>query len=161
MKSHKTWKLRMFHTFSSFSSLPEYAILQDRVLSAASRKLPLIQDKSKSTKSIKYILDQTGISYNKTFKDGFLGSYKVERIGELKGSYMVSFKDQVVESQEFSYTVSDTVDYDELKSLESISLPFARDEIPPEPLLPSLIEPAIAIAAIAITIVLFFTVRSN
>ncbi len=147
--------------YFEFSSLPEYALLKDKVISSASRKLPLIQDESKSIKSIKYILDKTGIYYNKTFKDGFLGSYKVERIAELQGSYLVSFKNQVIESKEFSYAVSDTVDYDELKSLESISLPFARSEMPPEPLLPSLLEPAIAIAAIAVTIILFFTVRSN
>lgn len=147
--------------FFGYSSLPEYNILQNRAVSAISKILPITTEQSKSTKTIKYNLDKAGVNYNKTFKNGFLGTYKVERQFLLKGNYLISYNDQITESNDFEFTLSDTVDYDKLKELESISLQFARSELPPEPLLPSLLEPAIAIAAIAVTVVLFFTVRSN
>lgn len=147
--------------YFEYSSLPEYNILGSRALSAVSRKLPLTENESKSTKAIKYNLSKVSVNYNRTFKDGFLGSYKVERVTTLNGNIIISYKEDIAESKDFNFTLSDTLDYDNLKEVESLSLPFARAEIPPEPLLPSLLEPAIAIAAIAVTIVLFFTVRSN
>lgn len=147
--------------YFEYTSLPEYNILRNRAKASFSQNLPLTENESKSIKSLSYNLEKAGVNYNKTFKDGFLGTYKVERVFTLKGSYIVYYKDEVTKSEDFNYTVSDSVDYDELKNLESISLPFARSEMPPEPLLPSLLEPAIAIAAIAVTVVLFFTVRSN
>jgi hypothetical protein len=144
-----------------FTSPPEYNLLKNRVQSSFGRKRSFTEDKSKSLKSIKYNLESVKVNYDNIFKDGLFGSYKVERQIGLNGNYITLYKDQSIGGDTFSYTYSDTVDYDKVNELESLTLAFTRAQKPGEPLLPSLLEPAIAIGAIAITIILFFTVRSN
>ena len=55
----------------------------------------------------------------------------------------------------------DTISYDNFAFIENNSLPFTNANVPSEPFLPSIIEPVIAITAIAVTIILFFTVRTK
>ena len=147
--------------YFTFTSLPEYQVIKNRALAAFSRKLSVTDDKSKSLKSIVYNLDNIKVDYKEPFKDGFFGSYLVERECSIAGSYIISSMDKSIKSEDFALSAKDTVEYSKISSLESYTLPFTRSEIPPEPLLGSLLEPAIAISAIAVTIILFFTVRSN
>ena len=59
------------------------------------------------------------------------------------------------------YDKSDTVLFDEIKSLSNSSLPFTKGEAPAEPFFASLWEPVIAVGTAIVTIFLFFTIRSK
>lgn len=49
----------------------------------------------------------------------------------------------------------------DVKNLENISYPFTQAQLPAEPFLASVYEPVIAVGVTAITVILFFTVRSK
>lgn len=120
-----------------------------------------IAEENRGENLLQYSLEDAGVRYRETFRDGLFGDYFVEREVILKGSYFYTKREKITKSKRFSLTVSDTVSYDDLPNLENPSLPFTRNTIPPEPFFYSLLEPAIAIGTIVITIFLFFTVRSK
>ncbi len=144
-----------FNYGENYNSLTERFIIALTSLGAKLTKSELIG------KTVSYSIDEASINYSEVFKDGLFGSYKVERRANLSGSFIFTVNNKVEIAQEFSISTTDTVDYDSISELENPSLSFTRSKIPAEPLLPTLIEPAIAISSIAITIILFFTVRSK
>jgi hypothetical protein len=147
--------------FLDFNSASEYRFMENRTKNALGKLVSITDDKNKSLYSLSYTLDEIKIKYLNPEKDGMFGSYKLSRNIEINGSYIIGTLGTSTRSDNFELTYSDTVDFDSVSDLESRSLPFTRGKKPDEPFLASLLEPAIAIGAIAITIVLFFTVRSN
>jgi len=108
---------------------------------------------------INIVLDRAGVTYSKVEKDGWFGGYLVPRTLFIEGNYLNSASEEGLES--YRIAVTDTVEVGQIKSLETDSFPFTKGEIPPEPFLESLIVPVIAIAAAAISIILFFSQRSK
>lgn len=118
-----------------------------------------------SSKSIKdtlsFNVEEAGISYSKIIKSGFFGDYYVERSAYIKGTYLAKVEKRTAFAEEFTLSIIDSVNYDDISKLENFSLPFTRGTLPPEPIAPSIIEPLIAISSAVLTVVLFFTVRSK
>ena len=85
----------------------------------------------------------------------------MEREAALSGSYILKEDEKMIKSGMFNFSKIDTVKYDDINSLENQGIPFTTAEVPPEPFFSSLLEPAIAIGAAALTIYLFFNVRSK
>lgn len=106
-------------------------------------------------------LENAKTIYSDLFKEKLFGDFKVKRVISLTGNYNISQDGIISISDEINYLKSDTVDYDDIKSLENNSHPFTKGEIPSEPFFSSLFEPVIAISAAALTVILFFTVRSK
>jgi hypothetical protein len=107
---------------------------------------------------VNFVIDNSFVSYTEPEKDGIFGDFLTERTIELSGNFFVSKQSQV---KDFSLTVKDTINVEDVEKVENRSYPFTRGELPPEPFFSSLLEPIVAVGATAITIILFFSVRSK
>jgi hypothetical protein len=146
----------------NYISPPDLDILKNRIiLNLEEISSKLVTESEQADLVIDYTVDEVDIKYNSTFKDGFFGSYMIERQAFLHGSYYLSFNNNVTDANQFHYTIKDTVNRDEIKDLENPGLPFTHDEVPYVPFFSSILVPAIAIGATAVAIFLLFTVRSK
>ncbi|HCY74525.1 MAG TPA: hypothetical protein DHV28_01270 [Ignavibacteriales bacterium] len=108
--------------------------------------------------SASFVIDNTLVSYSVPERDGFFGSFYTERILQLSGNYFIS-SNSIIKS--FNLVDKDTINIEDVEKVENRSYPFTRGELPPEPFFSSLLEPIVAIGAAAVTIILFFSVRSK
>ena len=144
-----------------FSLPSEYSILKNIVLNKFREKSKASFVENNSGRKLNYSIADAGIKYDKIFRKGFLGSYHVERNSFLEGSYSILHEGKVTIAEVFNYSETDTVKNSNLDELESRALPFTKSDRPAEPFLDSLLEPAVAIGTAAVTIFLFFSVRSK
>ena len=142
-------------------TLSEYSILNNRVIAGLSKNGVKIDNDSSHSNQIDYIISHAGVEYSDLFRDGLFGEYLLERKFDIMGNFVVEKKGIVVSSDTFEISKMDTISYDNFAFIENNSLPFTNANVPSEPFLPSIIEPVIAITAIAVTIILFFTVRTK
>ncbi|MBU2507472.1 MAG: hypothetical protein KJ799_12230 [Bacteroidetes bacterium] len=146
----------------SLTSLPEYKSLEDRVYTSFSKgKFAVNLTDSSKTDRIEFGIKSAKVNYSELFRDGFFGSYKTTREIHLNTLITIVEDNKIAFSESFNANFTDTVDYDEIRNLETASLPFTKSKLPEEPLFPGLIEPAIAIGAIAVSVFLLFSVRSK
>jgi len=142
-------------------TLSEYSILNSRVIAGLSKNGIKIDNDSSHSNQINYIISHAGVEYSDLFRDGLFGEYLLERKFDIMGNYVVEKTGIVISSDMFAISKIDTISYDNFAFIENNSLPFTKANVPSEPFLPSIIEPVIAITAVAVTIILFFTVRSK
>jgi hypothetical protein len=123
-------------------------------------KLKGLGKSSDSSKTLRldYTILEAKTDYVKLKRKSFFGDYAVEREITLKGNYLAAGNDSLCV---FSFIYKDEIDPDTAASLENPLLPFTRDEMPETPFLSNITEPAVAIAAAAVTVILFFTARSK
>lgn len=145
----------------SFNSVDEYTYLENRLIAQLSTIRSIVIDSLINNSIIKYNLDYAGINYTDTFKDGLFGGFKLTRTAEIKGNFQIVNDNSIRYSEIIEYSAVDTIYYDDIDFVEQPGLPFTQAKLPPEPFLPSLIEPIIAISAVVITVILFFTVRTK
>ncbi len=107
---------------------------------------------------VNFVVDNSFVGYSDPEKDGIFGDFFTERTLELSGNYFISNNPQV---KEFKLTAKDTINVEEVEKVENRSYPFTQGDLPPEPFFSSLLEPIVAIGAAAVTVILFFTVRSK
>jgi hypothetical protein len=142
----------------------DYDLFKDHLITYfAGKKYKIFQpDKSVDVDSvlkIDYTFDNAGVTYGNTFRDGFLGKFKVRRNVTISGSYVIN-KNPIFAAK-FNYAVSDTINYGDIRELENSSYPVTKGEIPPEPFFSNLLEPVIAVGSAVVVIFLFFTIRSK
>ncbi len=105
-----------------------------------------------------FVIDNTFVGYNEPERDGILGDFFTERTIELSGNYYISTNQTL---KDFYFTSKDTIKVEDVEKFENRSYPFTQGELPPEPFFSSLLEPVVAIGAAAVTVILFFSVRSK
>jgi hypothetical protein len=142
--------LNLGEDFSVFSNQVRGKLLRSGI--------KLLNDKSSSQIIIDFTIDDCVVSYGEPKRDGWFGDYYSERTVKLSGNYFITNLSQV---KNFIIEDSDIIKVEEVDKLENRSFPFTRGELPPEPFFSSLIEPIIVVGAAAITIILFFSVRSK
>jgi len=143
-----------------YQTVAEYSALNKRVENSFVRNGTRVSI-DKVINKISYSISQASVNYSDLFKDGLFGNYLIERKFVLSGEYAIENSSSVLSADTFYYTVTDTIPYDKLNFVENNSLPFTKSNTPPEPFFPSMLEPIVAITAVVVTVVLFFTVRSN
>ena len=74
------------------------------------------------------------------------------------GNYYISTNQQV---KDFNLSTKDTINVEDVEIIEDRSYPFTQGELPAEPFFSSILEPVVAISAAAVTVILFFSVRSK
>ncbi len=120
--------------------------------------IDIFENKFSETK-LNYVLDDVSVSYSDAFRESFFGNYKTERKVKIAGSFILYENGKVSVSEYFNLFTSDTLDYE---SVPDFNNGFAEGTQKPEvPFFGSLLEPVIALGAVAVAIFLFFTVRSN
>lgn len=139
----------------------EYSILNSRVIAGLSKNGIKMDSDSSHSNKISYIISHAGVEYSDLFRDGLFGEYLLQRKFDLMGNFFVEKEGVVISSNTFEINKMDTVNYNSFAFIENNSLPFTEANVPSEPFLPSIVEPVIAITAVAVTIILFFTVRTK
>lgn len=117
----------------------------------------------KEDKEIKlnYTVDAVGVNYPEMFRDGLFGDFFLEREVYFNGYFSVLENDSLLINRSFDLTKKDTVALDELSLIETQILDFTKGEVPPEPAFDSIVETVVAVGAAVISVILFFTVRSE
>ncbi len=108
---------------------------------------------------VNIVIEKAWVKYGEIKRDGWFGDYYTTRTIEIKGNYIQTFSEKGLE--EFNISRVDTVKVSGIARLENGSFPFTRGNIPAEPFMLSIWEPVIAIGIAAVTVFLFFTVRSK
>lgn len=146
--------------FVEQNTINEYSPLSKRIENSLARNKISVGYDSTCDKIV-YSISQASVGYSNLLKDGFLGNYLLERKIILRGEYAIKNFSNIINSDIFYYTVTDTIPYNQFNYIESGSLPFTKGKAPEAPFLPSILEPVIAVAAVVVTVVLFFSVRSK
>ncbi len=139
----------------------DYSVFANQVRGKLLRNgIQLIGENSddKNFVRVNFVVDNSIVGYSGPEKDGIFGDFFTERTVELSGNYFISNNPQV---KEFKLTAKDTINVEEVEKVENRSYPFTQGDLPPEPFFSSLLEPIVAIGAAAVTVILFFTVRSK
>jgi hypothetical protein len=139
----------------------DYSIFANQVrgkLLRAGKEIVKTDSSSENTLTINFVIDNCFVGYSEPEKDGVFGDFLTERRIELSGNYFISNQSEV---KDFKLTVKDTINVEDVEEVENRSFPFTQGELPPEPFFSSLLEPIVAIGAAAVTIFLFFSVRSK
>jgi hypothetical protein len=108
--------------------------------------------------SVGFVVDDCNVEYKEPERDGLFGDYYTERTIRILGNYYISTNSVI---KDFDIETKDKIEVDDVSRLENRSYPFTLGDLPTEPFFSSLWEPIIAITAAAITIMLFFSVRSK
>lgn len=108
--------------------------------------------------SVNFVIDNSFVGYTQPERDGLFGDFFTERTVQLSGNYLLSDQNSIVG---FNLAKKDTINVENVEKFENRSYPFTRGDLPPEPFFSSLLEPIVAIGAAAVTVILFFTVRSK
>lgn len=139
----------------------DYSIFANQVRAKLIKNgVQLVGDKSEEIDLVRvnFVLDNAVVEYSQPEKDGLFGDFYTERKVKLSGNYFISGKSLI---NDFKLVEQDTINVDDVENVETRSFPFTQGDLPPEPFFASLLEPAIAIGTAAITIILFFSVRSK
>ncbi len=143
-----------------YQTVAEYSMLNNRAENSFVRN-GIAVSLDKANNKISYSISKAGVNYSDLFKDGLLGGYLLERKIILSGEYVVENSSSILHADTFHYSVTDTIQFENRDFVENRSLPFTKGNVPSEPFSPSMLEPIVAITAVVITVVLFFSVRSN
>lgn len=138
-----------------------YSVLGNQVRSNLLKNgIKLIDNSSSDANAVtvNFVIDNCNVVYGQPKRDGFFGDFYTERNIGVSGNYFIP-KNQAIKN--FNIVKKDTVQIKDVEEIEDNSYPFTQGEIPPEPFFSSILEPIVAISAAAITIILFFSVRSK
>lgn len=139
-----------------FNAVDNLDVLKGRVV----YNLKSNNDKELTTE-LNYTVDSLQVNYPEMFRDGLFGDYLLVRDIKYKGYYSLLNNNELGQNRKFQLTHKDTVYLSELNTIETQALDFTKGEVPAEPFFESVIETVIAVGAAAISIILFFTVRSE
>lgn len=138
-----------------------YAVFGNRIRgNLLNNGITLISESTNNNKetSVDFIIDDCNVEYSQPERDGLFGDYFTERAVKISGSYFISSIQNV---NKFVITEKDSVNVSDVEKLENPSYPFTHGNLPPESFFSNLWEPVVAVSAAAITIILFFSVRSK
>jgi hypothetical protein len=113
----------------------------------------------KNFAELSFAIEGASVVYGEPFKKNLFGDFYTRRQITLKGSYLIKRENSQLKT--FTLTNTDTVQYSRISSLENTSFPFTKGEIPAEPLFSTIFEPILIVGAAAVSVYLFFTVRSK
>jgi hypothetical protein len=119
----------------------------------------LSDDASGSDKiNVNLVIDDCNVEYSQPERDGLFGDFFTERMVRVSGNYFISTNPSLTK---FNIEKKDTIDVEDVEKVQNRSYPFTLGDLPAEPFFSSLWEPIVAVSAAAITIILFFSVRSK
>jgi hypothetical protein len=139
----------------------DYSVFANRVRGKLLRSGDQVvseQIEGRGVVKVNLVLDNSYVSYSEPEKDGMFGDFYTQRTIKLSGNYFISKNSEV---KEFVFTDNDIIKVDDIEELENRSYPFTHGDLPAEPFFSTLWEPIAAIGAAALTVILFFTVRSK
>jgi hypothetical protein len=139
-----------------------YTVFNNRIIGSLQNAGKIVMPGGKydtSATEVSFKIDKTTVNYGELFQQKLFGDFYAQREISLSGNYLLFLPG--VSSHSFSFSYTDTVNINEIKNLENNAFPFTQGRIPSEPLFASIYEPVIVIGAAALTVILFFTIRSK
>jgi len=139
-----------------------YSIFSNNIKSGLQKngiKIFTISPDGETLPEVSLNLTNAKVEYGETERDGWFGDYFLPRKIFIEGNYLNSSSMRGL--SDFYFVSLDSVKVEEIESLENESFPFTKGKIPAEPFFSSLWEPVIAIGVAAVTVILFFSVRSK
>jgi hypothetical protein len=136
--------------------LPQAAALLENDIRAKLALMP----QAANPMTVRYTVEHAGLRYDEIFRDGFFGDYYFIRSVHYSGSIGTGDGSDF-KQRGFSFAYRDTLHLTQKDSIEISGYPITEAPLPAEPLFNSLLEPAIAAAAMGVTIYLLFTVRKS
>ena len=135
-----------------------YSIFNNHILGFLhTKEFKSVSEKGTNAPQFLYSIEKASTVYGDIFRDGFLGTYLVERNLTFKGNYFFTGRGLT----EFNLVYKDTVKLNDIKDLENSAFSFTVGVVPAEPFFSGLFEPVAALGTAAAAVILFFTVRSK
>lgn len=136
----------------------DYSVFANQIRGKLIRNGIQVSGEGTETQSVNFVIDNAQVYYTEPEKDGIFGDFLTERTIKLSGNYYISDKSKM---NKFNFVDTDTINVEDVEELENRSFPFTQGELPTEPFFSSLLEPVVAIGTAAVTMILFFSVRSK
>jgi len=118
-------------------------------------------EKKETGIKLNYIVDSVGVSYPEMFRDGLFGDFFLIRNIYYKGYFSVEKDNRQKLKRDFDFAKKDTIALNDVSSVETRILDFTKAEVPPEPFFESMVETVAAVGAAVLSVILFFTIRSE
>jgi len=102
------------------------------------------------------------VAYANPRRDGFLGQRVVDRTVKLtlRGKIVDRLTGSLLSMREWSEERADVIGISQIESLETPGLLMTKGAVPPEGFFSGLVEPLVLLGAIAVAVVLLFSIRS-
>lgn len=102
------------------------------------------------------------VTYANLRRDGFLGQRVLDRNVKLtlRGKIVDRRTGALLSIREWTEERDDVVGISQIESLETLGVPMTKGTIPPEGFFSGLAEPLVVLGAIAVAVVLLFSIRS-
>jgi hypothetical protein len=141
-----------------------YSVFRNQILLGLQKQGVRQENLKQFATGFNYVLENAKVNYGDIFRKSFLGDYFTSRKIFIKGNYLINIYSEsnrsLVENP-FEIVYEDTIRVDEVQALENSQYSFTKGELPSEPFFASLLEPVVAVAAAAVAVYLFFSVRSK
>lgn len=126
------------------------------------RGFNLLGAPSDSALAAEFSLADTRVTYANARSDGFLGQRIVDRTVKLtlRGKIVDRRTGALLALREWTEEGSDVIGISQLESLETPGLFMTKGVAPPEGFFSGLLEPLVLLGAIAVAVVLLFSIRS-
>lgn len=136
----------------------DFSVFANQIRGKIIRNGVELSNQNSESTQINFVIDNAQVNYSEPEKDGIFGDFLTERTINLSGNYFISGKSQI---NKFNLVDKDTIKVEDVEELENRSFPFTQGELPAEPFFSSILEPVVAITTAAVTVILFFSVRSK
>ncbi len=143
----------------NIESADEYSVFASSIKNSFADKIKIVDEQNSD--KLNFTINEIKLNYNDCFRDGLFGDFFTERVVTVNSSYNINKIEKALSGENIVTTLKDTVKLDEIQKLENSAYRFTKSEKPKEPFLSGLTEPIIAVSAIAVSIYLLFSVRSN
>ena len=139
-----------------------YSIFENRIIAdfnSMKKQVQLNTGHFSNFTEVNFVIENATVTYGEMFRKSLFGTFYLQRILNLKGSFAILKNATKVHN--FNFSTKDTVKVSDINQIENNSYPFTKGKVPSEPFFANLYEPVIAIGTAAVAIYLFFTIRSK
>jgi hypothetical protein len=120
----------------------------------------LVKSGTSGNLQLTYTILDVKVEYGEAFGSLF-GELKTERTITLQGTSSIIKEGTVLEPRAFNLSNSDTVEINNIQSIENQTIPFTKGVPPSLSVYSNLLEPIIVVGTLIATVILLFTVRSK
>jgi hypothetical protein len=136
-------------------------VLKPKIIQSFNEHGYTLKSLGDSEATVNYNLTYSKVEYKDSFTDGLFGGALVEREVSISGVISVTKSNKISSPVEFTKSIKDTIQVNDISKIENQSLPFTHAQIPSMPLLSNLWEPIVVVGTLIVTVILLFTVRSK
>jgi hypothetical protein len=139
-----------------------WTIEQELIAAFRGRGFNPVGSPGDSAVSAEFGVADARVTYQNLRRDGFFGQHVLDRHVKLtlRGKIVDRRSGELLSIREWTEERGDVVGFSQIESLETPGVPMTKGAVPPEGFFSGLAEPLVLLGAIAVAVVLLFSIRS-